>query len=770
VTVRGIVTEQNSGNRPLGGVQITVLGSAPEVSDNAGAFALAFPGKKPGERIVVTGVSKTGYEIVNRDALANWLIPADPRARTKIVMCPEGALARNILKYYELSQAALTRGYDEQLRRLQAQRDSARIDARTFGEQAKILADRFASQETRLEELAERFARENFDDCSTVHRQAFEAFAQGRIDEALRILESVNSAEEIAKAKAQKEKGVRLVTEGQGMLAESDSIIRQNIDKLLFQGDLYAASNRFDEADSAYATAARADTTYFKGVDAYAEFLLRQRHMDRAARWMPVALAAARSEHAQCDAMVDLALLDRFFHQYRQAEQRLLEALDVARRMEASDPQHFRSDLAMTLTQLASVRRDMRMYPQAEENALEAVALRRELSRADPESQVFVLPAALRSLALIHEAMGQRVQAVGELREALAIYRSRNAASTRSARVTYASALNELGFILMQMSSEEYPEAEQVLSENLALCRKLAAENPEAYLEKYAIAMENLAQAQGLLRHDEEAERNRLEAISMFRELAAENPLVHQHPLASSMENLSLFYFDRRQYEKAERVGSAALAIRREQAAINPHTFSFYLSALLSWLGSVYWADRKPDTADALNGECLALLRDMTAKDSSAFLRSLAYRLEEIAWEQHTERLSQAIARTSESIALLQLALAKNMDVSRMFSLACGRMARYMILTRQFTEAETYARLDIAHSSDSTASKKNLAHSLLYQGRFEEAAALYRELQDAVMHNRTPCRAAVLEDFDAFERAGITHPDIAKIRALLTGK
>ncbi len=109
-TVKGLVTEQNSGNKPIAGVQIKALGSTPEQTDNAGLFQIVFTSKKPGDRIIVSEISKKGYEIVNKDVVNNWLIPGNPVEKTKIVMCPEGLIAQNTLKYYDISLAGLTKG------------------------------------------------------------------------------------------------------------------------------------------------------------------------------------------------------------------------------------------------------------------------------------------------------------------------------------------------------------------------------------------------------------------------------------------------------------------------------------------------------------------------------------------------------------------------------------------------------------------------------------------------------------------------------------
>ena len=64
----------------------------------------------------------------------------------------------------------------------------------------------------------------------------------------------------------------------------------------------------------------------------------------------------------------------------------------------------------------------------------------------------------------------------------------------------------------------------------------------------------------------------------------------------------------------------------------------------------------------------------------------------------------------------------------------------------------------------------NLANSLLYQGKFEEARGIYLEIKDEYGSPDKTMGAICLEVFTFFEERGITHPDVAKIRDLLNEK
>ncbi|MGV8134421.1 MAG: hypothetical protein AB2L20_04335 [Mangrovibacterium sp.] len=249
VVVKGVVTEQNSDNKPVAGAQLLALGANPEVSDNEGRFSLTFPGKSAGERIRLTSVAKKGYELVNQEETEAWVIPSNPDKIMKIVLCPEGQLAANRLKYYRISFEALTKGYRDKVGQLEKQRDNAEIDTQHYAEQLKLLEGQYRNQQKELEQLADRFAHENFDDCSEVHKQAFLAFQSGNIEEAIRILETMDSEKEILLAKHQKEKGEILEKEGRSMQQEADSILNI-IRQLKLTGKIYELKSLYQSSDS----------------------------------------------------------------------------------------------------------------------------------------------------------------------------------------------------------------------------------------------------------------------------------------------------------------------------------------------------------------------------------------------------------------------------------------------------------------------------------------------------------------------------------------
>jgi tetratricopeptide (TPR) repeat protein len=67
--------------------------------------------------------------------------------------------------------------------------------------------------------------------------------------------------------------------------------------------------------------------------------------------------------------------------------------------------------------------------------------------------------------------------------------------------------------------------------------------------------------------------------------------------------------------------------------------------------------------------------------------------------------------------------------------------------------------------------KTNLAHGYLFDNQFDKAKAIYLENKDLkLLDSGQTFSEEVLDDFKEFEKAGVTHPDMEKIKALLTNQ
>ena len=140
----------------------------------------------------------------------------------------------------------------------------------------------------------------------------------------------------------------------------------------------------------------------------------------------------------------------------------------------------------------------------------------------------------------------------------------------------------------------------------------------------------------------------------------------------------------------------------------------------------------------------------------------------------------EGLKRKREAVDLLRdVASYQPDDLSRYrLASALGDLAFNLVLNSQFAEAQTRCeeaqRLvdeigDGVQKSDRDKLifiQQNLAHALLFQGHYDEALAIYRKYWDKPLNGKT-FGEVTLEDFAAFDKAGLTHPDLFRVKQAL---
>jgi len=95
---------------------------------------------------------------------------------------------------------------------------------------------------------------------------------------------------------------------------------------------------------------------------------------------------------------------------------------------------------------------------------------------------------------------------------------------------------------------------------------------------------------------------------------------------------------------------------------------------------------------------------------------------------------------------------------------------RYLFIN-DYDQSEQFALKAWELDSTYSVSKTNLAHAMLFQDRFSEAEAVYKELSQTIYKNNEPYTKVLLNDFDELEKAGAIpekhKDDVEKIRKIL---
>jgi len=721
-TVKGTVSEQNSGKKPLAGVQIKALGTQPEVTDNVGLFQLIFNSKKPGDRIIVTEVSKKGYEVVNKKDVENWIIIGNQNEKVKIFMCPEGQITLNTAKYYSISLTAVTESYAKQIKELQEQLEKSLIDAKTYGEKAKVLGEHII-QQNQLEALADKFARENFDDCSTVLQQAFDVFKKGNVLEAIRILETVNSGTEIEKAKKQKDKALKLMEEGKDMQVQADNIISQNIDKLIFQADLYTTNLQFEKAEKSYEDIVKIDTVNFKNILSFAKYLKQQKQYLKSLVYFEKAKKLYKTENQFIDLLNEIGKLHLLQKDYLLSEDCYHEALGICYNLTLTT--------IMTESQkslYATILFNYATYQHRIKNNLDSAKIYYnkskeiffELSKID--SLNYSMP-----IIMVYGGLGN-----------VHLYKN----ETNSAYQCYRKAIS-----LCDILSKKFQRYEIDLT--------------DAYMDLglYFLNTNQLDSAENIYKQE----------LKTFKRLALSNPQSVYPDMSLMLYNMGILYYNKNELKLAESTFEECMRIREFLSKNDPKTYEWDYAATLNNLGFVYQTDNKLNEAEALFNNTIEILE----KRSDLMI----YRIETLRAYLNladTYFMNKKFSLAEEKYIIV-LNLYKELSEKQLaefhdYIIKTYRNLSYLkLLKKQFSEAESLAISGIKKGYNNLSINVILAHALLFQGKFAKAKKIYLKMKDVEYpQDKTKTfKFNFLQDLDELEKVGITHPDVVKIRELL---
>lgn len=106
-------------------------------------------------------------------------------------------------------------------------------------------------------------------------------------------------------------------------------------------------------------------------------------------------------------------------------------------------------------------------------------------------------------------------------------------------------------------------------------------------------------------------------------------------------------------------------------------------------------------------------------------------------------------------------------EVAQKLSDYYGSRSWYLLFALKFREAEQAAKKGLSIKPANTWIKLNLAHSLLFQNKYQDALKVYLECKFLKDEKGKSYASFCLEDFDELEKHEMTNKDINKIRVLL---
>ncbi len=427
----------------------------------------------------------------------------------------------------------------------------------------------------------------------------------------------------------------------------------------------------------------------------------------------------------------------------------------------------------------------------------EALQIRRELADKNPNIYLSDVAATLNSLGNLLSLTNDLLGAKQCYEEALPIIRLLAKRNPEIYLPKVAATLNNLGILFK--ASNFMLGAKQAFEESLQITRQLAKKNPDVYLPNLANNLTNLGNLLAATDEMAGAKRAFEEALDFYKEFAKKNPDVYLSHIATVLNNLGNLLAVTNDMTGAKKFFEEALRRRKKLAEENPQKYDLEVVMTAVNLGLLY-EQLLISTGDmSLKTSGLNLMRDAEQRfagfpeehprvqyfspyitrltkffkdfDEAAFQFNQA--LERVGILQGQNEVEtdphQKVLRQEEIInTLLEIEerMPDNEKVNKLTASKYGSLAWYQLFDRQFSAAEQSCRNGLAKDSGEEWINTNLALALLYQGKWEEARQVYEDLKDKAYGDAT-YKKTFLDDLNALEQAGITHPDVAKARVLL---
>jgi tetratricopeptide (TPR) repeat protein len=457
-TLKGVIRANEMRGEPMANVPVAADGSNPTTSDSFGKFTLEFPRKNPGDAVEVIP-KREGYLAVN-DVQLELALPADSDAKTlTIILCRKEVREEMARRYYRLkSFDAIEESYQKRQKELEDTQQATAVALTKLQqerEQAKAAAGK----------ASEELAKDEPGRTSELYRQAKRLFLEGKVAEAITLLDDEKLRQSTAQAKKDLDDAV------QGWL---------------FKGQLLTVQLRFEEAEKAYLQAIDAAPDSFKANLAYARFNYELGRLEEARAGYDLCLEVAKKNLNKAElkaeraaTLNDLGILDRSRTRVDEARQELEEALQIRRELAQESPEVYLADVALTLNNLAVLNSNQGRVDQARQELEEVLQIRRELAQESPEVYLPDVALTLNNLAVLNSNQGRVENARQELEETLQIRRWLAQKNPKAHLPDVASVLNALA--ILDSGQHRVERARQELEEALQIYEDFAKRDPKQF-------------------------------------------------------------------------------------------------------------------------------------------------------------------------------------------------------------------------------------------------------------------------------------------------
>lgn len=193
-TQQGLVKSLGRPNKsgvPLSGVMIRVRGQMNQVlSGQDGRFSMVVRDKKEGDAIILQSVRKEGYELKDRELIGRQLVYST-KVPIEIVMVNSEQLVKDRQRIERKAYQVAEQNYQKKQKELDEQLKSQQLTIEQYRQQLQLLQERFEKYQALIGDMADRYARTDYDHLDSIDRVINICIENGELDKADSLIHTV---------------------------------------------------------------------------------------------------------------------------------------------------------------------------------------------------------------------------------------------------------------------------------------------------------------------------------------------------------------------------------------------------------------------------------------------------------------------------------------------------------------------------------------------------------------------------------------------------
>lgn len=481
---------------------------------------------------------------------------------------------------------------------------------------------------------------------------------------------------------------------------------------------------------------------------------------------------------------------------YQLAKENYKKALKLLRELSKDNPDKYAADLTKVLTNLCATYQNLSDFENSIKVGEEALSIGRKLLEQQPGQYALDVGMALNNLGITYKAQEKYKEAKATYLEAINIYTQAAKENPQQFQPFIHMSQNNLGLIYVNLNQMD--EAHKSYMAALDGYKKLRSLNPAKFEPLEAATWHNLGRWYRLKKNYPKAHTHYQKALEIRQKYAQEQPQRYESEVGSTYYGMSVNYLNwvkalsRSEYyekgksaareaikiykkypdlEKVKGIGKSAYETLQEFDNLDLPALQKIHRAQYTYVRAKQKLDRGGDKMQVSDSIALAatLFNDLLKEkrdQNLVFNLSMVYE----TWSECVQKKSEKIVYLKKAIELREELLSEHPEGGNLISAlaaSCGTLSWYLLLEKDFSSAEKYAKRGIEVEASQEWIFSNLAAALLFQGKYEDAKSIYLKYKDQAFNDKQSYREIFLADLKEFESIGIKHKDLKKIRKLL---